>query len=584
MTGTDPTTQAMDLQGAFALGMKVLSGSASAPGALAAPPNFPSGIPVQLTSFEDWSLYTDVAHIWTANARSEADVVTLCNWARDEGYAIRALGHAHNWSPLVVPNGTPSTAKVLLVDTSRLTGTPTFQFIAGVPTATFGAGTTVEAATLFLESVDNGGTGAAPGYSFLNMTAPGALSLGGVLAIGAHGTGVPWAVSEPALNGCLSNLVVSLRAVVTDPEGSNPDAYTIREFERSEADTAAFLVHLGRAFLTEVTLRVVPNYYLQVTNRYPAAETLFQAPVPGGALPDEALATLLDDYGRIEVIWFPFTDSPWVKTWERKDGRITPQVPGPYNYPWANRISKLESNIIKAAVHAFPSWTPAFGKGQLFAATEEAPAGAVMNGTARDLLLYVEDSTLRVTACGYALQLPRGDVQAAASAFYVQFTTMLESYRRADNYPINGPVELRFTTVDRQTDLGVPGASPPSLAATHSVDPGDATLDTVFWVDALTLPGTPHSNEFFVELETWMRSTWGSSTPNRLRPEWSKGWAYTADGGPWTQPDLIGSEIPAAYDQGPDAPLTFAWTRQTLAKYDAHNLFTNAFLGSLFGS
>jgi hypothetical protein len=319
-----------------------------------------------------------------------------------------------------------------------------------------------------------------------------------------------------------------------------------------------------------------------VTNRYPTADALFQA--PGGPLSDDALAKMLDRYGRLEVIWFPFTDRPWVKTWERKSARIAPQVPGPYNYPWANDISKFESNLIKAGLVTIPSGTPAFGVGQMLLAEYEAAAGALMNGTARDLLLYVKDSTLRVTACGYALQLPRADVQAAANAFYVQFKNMLARYRKADKYPINGPVELRFTTVDRQDELGVPGASPPSLAATHSVDPADGALDTVFWVDALTLPGTAHSNEFFVELEDWMWSTWGSSTPQRLRPEWSKGWAYTANGGPWTRADLIGGKIPAAYNQATDAPLTFTWTRDTLAKYDAHNLFTNAFLRMLFGS
>ena len=75
--------------------------------------------------------------------------------------------------------------------------------------ATFGAGTTLEAATAFLEAQENQGASRAPGYSFLNMPAPGDLSIGGTLAIGGHATSVPIkGVVEPDLLGCLSNLIL----------------------------------------------------------------------------------------------------------------------------------------------------------------------------------------------------------------------------------------------------------------------------------------------------------------------------------------------------------------------------------------
>ena len=49
----------------------------------------------------------------------------------------------------------------------------------------------------------------------------------------------------------------------------------------TETDAAAFLVHLGRAFVTSVTLRVVPNYYLQLTWQFPKAADLFAPPSAG---------------------------------------------------------------------------------------------------------------------------------------------------------------------------------------------------------------------------------------------------------------------------------------------------------------
>lgn len=180
-----------------------------------------------------------------------------------------------------------------------------------------------------------------------------------------------------------------------------------------------------------------------------------------------------------------------------------------------------------------------------------APDGAVMNGTSRDLLLYVQDSTLRITSYGYAVQIRRQDLQDVAHRFFLQYTAMLKSYQDQGKYPVNGPVEIRFTTVDRVDDLGIPGATPPALAATHSIAPDDPSLDTVFWLDALTLPGTPSSDELYAELEAWMTAQWGTAASNVMRPEWSKAWAYTPAKGAWTNQDVLTQSIPADYNQPP---------------------------------
>lgn len=541
--------------------------------ALIRPTAFPPGIDIKISTYINWSLAITDLLIWIATPKNADEVVTIANWASTHNYKIRALGHSHNWSPLVVPGGASVLSNVLLVDTSRLTGS-TFNPDASNPSATFGVGVTVQDATAFLQSQDNHGQGGAPGYSFLNMTGPGDLSIGGVLAIGAHGTGVPFeGTEEPKLNGCLSNLILSFKAVVTDPNGPNTDKYVLKEFSRSNADSSAFLVHLGRAFLTEVTLRVVPNYYLQVRNWYPDASVLFQ---PSTAAPsDQSLSSFVDKYGRIEVIWFPFTNKPWVKTWQRMDEKIEPQVSGPYNYPWTE-ISVFMSEAIKAGLFLEPSITPLFGAGELLTAELKAPPSLVMNGTSRDLLLYVPTNTLRVTACGYAIQVTRQEVQQAANDFYVQYTSMLASYQDKGQFPVNGPVELRFTTIDYVDDLGVSGAKPPSIAATRPIDPSNQALDTVFWVDSLTMPGTPNSDQFYSEFEAWLISKWGKSAI-RLRPEWSKGWAYTSDQGAWTNSEIITTEIPLEYNQ----PDQFDWTKRTLAKYDKSNIYTNTLLNSL---
>lgn len=539
------------------------------------PPDFPPEIPLRQQRYRNWSRNLSVPGVWWATPQRPEDVVTLANWARTHDYSLRAVGFSHNFSPLVVTNEA-SPCKVLLVETNRLEGEPEFH-PGPFPAATFGVAATVEEATTFLETLDNEGTGEAPGFTFQNMTAPGTLTLGGVLATGCHGTGIEWKVEEPDLNGCMSNLVLSFEAVVTDPDGPDPDAYVIKRFERNHPDASAFLVHLGRAFLTRVTLRVVPNFYLQADNRYPSAETLFEAPT--SAPSRDSISALLDEFGRLEVTWFPFTDRPWVKTWQIQPGRIEPQVPGPYNHSWQN-IGMLVNSLIKLALLAVPSLAPWLGRFGLSTAERFAPEGAVLNGKSKDLLLYVESNTLRLEVFSYALQLRRNQVQDVSRALFLQYTEMVERYRSRGAYPVNGPLELRFSSMDHQAELGVPDASPPALSPCRSVRPDDSELDTVLWFSLLTLPGTRHSNEFFREFEIWMLRRWGRRNNNVIRPEWSKAWAYRKRSGSWTNRRILEKTFPAQFSQPDDEPV-FEWTRRTLQAYDKHHLFTNRFLDVL---
>jgi Cholesterol oxidase, substrate-binding len=254
-------------------------------------------------------------------------------------------------------------------------------------------------------------------------------------------------------------------------------------------------------------------------------------------------------------------------------------VPGPYNYPWMNTITDSRNALIRAALFADPKLTPVFTAGEL-AFAQDHLAGQVLNGTARDLEIYLKDTTLRVALFGWVLQLPRAQVQQVASLFFRQVNNMLTLAQEAGKYPINTAVEIRCTTVDRQAALNVPDALPPALAATHSVDPQDPTLDTVIWLNVGAIPGTPGSSQFLTELEGWIFNIWGSEQPIRLRPEWSKGWAWTPDG-PWLNHTML-QAIRAAYNQPTDEPLTFTWAGATLAKYDKANIFTNPFLQTLF--
>ena len=150
------------------------------------------------------------------------------------------------------------------------------------PQVKVGTGATMLALLTFLEQ-QAGGQGAARGYSFPHTPAPGNLTLGGVLAINAHGTAIPSpADSFPCSYGSLSNQILAFTAVVTDPKSSNPDQYSLRTFTRGEGDDIAFLTQLGRAFLVDATLQVIDNYNLRCQSYTTlTAATLFAAPSSG---------------------------------------------------------------------------------------------------------------------------------------------------------------------------------------------------------------------------------------------------------------------------------------------------------------
>jgi hypothetical protein len=64
-----------------------------------------------------------------------------------------------------------------------------------------------------------------------------------------------------------------------------------------------------------------------------------------------------------------------------------------------------------------------------------------------------------------------------------------------------------------------------------------------------------------------------------VRPEWSRGWAYT-DTAAWSDPTMLTSTIPNAISAGQDPGESWASVLATLDSYDPYRVFSNAFLNS----
>jgi hypothetical protein len=563
------------------------------------PSGFPAGIAVSQETFENWALMITVPDAWTCVPKTADDVVQVCNWAAGAGYTVRPRGIMHGWSPLSVTDG-ESTAKLMLVDTTQA-----LNQVVSITAANGGqpaqvkvqAGATMNALMAALENANASG-----GYSFAHIPAPGNITVGGALAINAHGTAVPGCNPIDDFDvpyGSLSNQILAFTAVAVEP---GTDAYVAKMFTRDEADAKAFLTHCGRAFLLDVTLQVTENYNLQCRSMMDiSSKTLFAQPGAGGTPPAQSVGDFLNQSGRVEVIWFPSfpilgiqpPSYPWLKVWT-----VQPDQPAgsrlvtePYNYPFSDNLPLAVTQILKDIVNGAAWLTPIFTS--TFATITSAGLNGDLGGQnstdlwgkSKNTLLYVKDTTLRVTANGYAVLMKKDQVQAAVADFATQFTSMLAAYQKNNLWPINSPLEIRVTALDDPAKI-VPASGAPTrtVISSLSIDPvvEQNGWDVACWFDVLTVipTGDPQKAfQFYTELESWFASHFGSGY--RVCPEWSKGWAYTSDQGPWTNAAGL-QTIRDTFTTGRSADDNWAWEVATLKKYDPFNLFSNPFLDTLF--
>jgi FAD/FMN-containing dehydrogenase len=533
-----------------------------------APPGFPAGVEVYRQVYRNWAGEIRVDGVWTCAPRTPDAVVAVANWAYAQNYRVRASGYRHTWSPLTVTGA--GADRMILVDTTRhLTALE----LVSPTEVRVQTGVSMEALLGFLEDA---------GLGLTNTPAPGDLSVGGVLAINGHGTSVP-ATGETRrpghTYGSVSNLILSATAVVWDGTAGR---YALLTYDRADPSTAdrcaALLTHVGRAFLTEVTLRVGANDNLRCVSRVdiPVAE-LFAPPGSGAT---RTFASFLEATGRVEAIWFAFTDRPWLKTWS-----VAPQRPltsrpvtGPYNYVFSDNVPEPVSDLAERLLGGAWELTPTFGRLQYTTAATGLTATATTDlwGPSKNLLLYVRPTTLRETANGYAVLTARGSVQRVVSEFAAFYRARLEAYLARGEFPVTGQVEIRVGGLDQPEDVGVPGVRPPALSAVRP-RADHPEWDVAVWFDVLTFPSAPRAHAFYRELETFFfRNYTGAYAATRA--EWSKGWGYTTDAA-WADPTMLTRVVPDTYRQGPDP--TWDGAVAALNALDPHRIFGNAFLDTL---
>lgn len=535
------------------------------------PPNFPADTPVYLQAFENWSKGIVIDGLWTCAPRSAQQCVDVVNWAAANGWQVRPRGAMHNWSPIHVTADTDCHDNIVLLNTTDFLADIAVETGWATPAVRAQAGVYMEDLLDFIEE---------HGLGMTAVPAPGDVTVGGVLAVDAHGTAVPakGEQRQPGHSyGSLSNLVLELTVVAWDKKAN---AYTLQTIDRRDREAEVLLAHLGRSLVVEAVLQVGANQKLRCRSYTDIhIDELLGPPGTSG----RTVEHYLDSAGRMEVIWFPFTDKPWLKVWSVAPTKplMSREVHEPYNYSFSDNMPAEIEEMARSLTRGNKASTPLFGQ-MMYNVTVAGLAAtqtADIWGNSKNVLLYIKPSTLRIEASGYAVLTRRNNVQRVIHDFTEKFKALVASYEARGEYPINMPVEIRVTGLDTPAEVdAVAGANMPALSAVRPVE-DHPEWDVAVWFDCLSFVGTEQSEAFNTEMENWLHSHFNADEA-MVRPEWSKGWAYSPSA-TWNDANYIERTIPGSHSYG--RPRKASWNKaiSRLDTLDPHRVLSNSFIDRL---
>jgi FAD/FMN-containing dehydrogenase len=416
--------------------------------------------------------------------RSLAEMKEVVRHARAEGQTVRAFGARHSWSPLVPTAG-------YLVDMTKLNRCLEVDRRAG--TIRVEAGITLE------EMTD---AAFAAGLAIPSPTVATSFTIGGMVATGSHGTGMQ--------TETFSDAVIGFTLVNADGE--------VVELSEPDPDMTAARVALGSLGLVySVTFRCPPAQNMRAIDRKaPLAEVIRDLP------------TLVRDHHSVMLMWYPYTDTAWLKLWDPTDARVT--------YTWFERLKTRWTQALfegvlgvlgeRLVMRLSPSLTPLLMK-TVIALTPQRDRVESAADAYHFQYFYPKcwDSSWAV---------PIDDAEAA----WTTFQETINAFRARRIYPVNLVVASRF------------------VRASDSLLSPDFGRDSCY-IEATTLDGTAGAEEFYRAIEDVMISRFDA------RPHWGKVFYDTGRIRKQFEPQLDRFE-----------PVRRRW--------DPDGRFANEFLGALF--
>jgi L-gulono-1,4-lactone dehydrogenase len=376
-------------------------------------------------------------------ARDVSDLREVVQDARRERQRVRAFGARHSWSPIVPTSG-------YLVDMTGLD-----QCLAVDPEA----GTIQVQAGMRLEDMTNAAFAA--GLAVPSPTVATNFTAGGMVATGSHGTGMQ--------TETFSDAVIAMTIVNADGE--------VVELTADDPDMVAGRVALGTLGLVhDLTFQCTPSQNVRaIDQKAPLEEVIENLPV------------LVRDHHAVMLMWYPYTETAWLKLWDPTDAPVT--------YGLLERL--------------MTRWTQYLLEGVLGVAGE------------RMVMRLAPSLTPMLMKTVIALTPQRDRVESAADAYHFQFVypkcwdsswavpledasaawqalqAIVNDFRARGQFPVNLVVASRFVK-----------------ASTSLLSP-DYGRDSCY-IEATTLDGTEDVEAFYRAVEDVMMSRFDA------RPHWGK--------------------------------------------------------------
>lgn len=500
--------------------------------------------------------------------RSSNQVAAIVNWAYQARKNVRVQGHRYSSSPIVVSDK-DDPAHVVIMDFTRYINklrigslsvmVPNTSSITNANTVIAETGASLEDFLSFSEQ---------NGLSLATAPSIGDATIGGILAVGGHGVGMPPFVENLEgigyTYGSMSNSITKFEAVVWDEDAQK---YTVKTFTRTDPDSSAFLVHLGRAIITEVTLLVGNNYNMRCISRVdiPGSE-LFAHPRNSSGL--RTMSSFLAEYERMDVIWYPFVTSPWVKIWEvvkTKPAGSRP-VRHPFNYQFHSTLDNPQSPGTEFGPESMEN---------LIRGLTETRAWDIW-GLSKNTILFLNRTSMSLVHSGFVVLTNKGNIQYVLHDITDFYVHLLNEYAEREIYPVDQYLQLQVTGLDDPRDIPVPGAVVPDISPTSPIR-SRPDLNVGVWVNTITTTRRPYSHEFMKRFEEFAYVRFNGRDA-LVRPEWSKNWGHSTTG-PFGNPAFIQETIPEVFGAE-------KWNHaiETLNKHDPHHVISNKFLSELMVS
>lgn len=473
--------------------------------------------------------------------RNVEELLFIVNWSYLNDKKVRVVGYGHNFSALNFSSF--DKYSYVFISLARLSDLSIDTRLR----VTAGTGISIEKLASSL---------AAKGLTLPCFPAIGEVSLGGALAVGAHGTGKS--------TGTMSNLVLSLTAVVWDADEGR---YVLKTFEKDSSGFTSFLVNLGRSVLVDCTLQAIPNFRVRCLSTMDiSAIDLFSSPNSQDELSFQFLNGLSDG---IEVIWWPGTQFPWIKQWFRERTRplTSVEVNAPYNYPFMIGIPAVLSHIISFLVRKIPGAPDLFFKRIISSIKRGLRSRGDLWGWNKDCVIYVRPSTMRYSDSGWVILTDYTNLQTVVYEVYQKIKSFYDTY---GGNVLNGPLDIRVTNLDiSESELSshAPLLSPIRKSGNYTC---------AIWINLLTLPKTKGASKVIKAFEEWLWDRFDGDI-GRLRVEWSKCWAYDSRGSALNS-KILTEDIPNSFNDGD----SWRKARDVLAAHDPHFLFSSSLLCTLF--